>query len=94
MASLDRMVDRNLRGIQLERAGREDAAIVLYEANVADGFDGDHPYDSLRVIYTRRKDLARALKVCEVATERLWRQPQKAARFREHVKKLRQKIER
>jgi hypothetical protein len=94
MASLDQMVDRNLRGTQLERAGREDAAIVLYEANVADGFDGDHPYDRLRAIHTRRKDLARALQVCAVATERLWRQPQKAARFREHVQKLRQKIER
>lgn len=88
----DLAVDRNLKGIELERAGDIDGAILLYEANLADGFDGDHPYDRLRVIYTRRKDLPRALVVCELAAKRLVRQPHKAARFREHAEKLRKKL--
>jgi len=58
------MVDRNLNGKTLEAAGEIDKAIVLYEENVSDLFAGDHPYDRLRVIYTKRKQFAEAIRVC------------------------------
>jgi tetratricopeptide (TPR) repeat protein len=61
---LDVMVDRNLNGKTLEAAGEIDKAIALYEENVSDLFDGDHPYDRLRVIYTKRKQFAEAIRVC------------------------------
>jgi len=58
------MVERNLEGKSLESAGKLDKAIELYEANVADWFSGNHPYDRLRVIYTKRKQYAEAIRVC------------------------------
>ena len=62
---LDVMVDRNLNGKTLETQGEVDKAIALYEQNVSDLFDGDYPYDRLRVIYTKRNQLAEAIRVCK-----------------------------
>jgi tetratricopeptide (TPR) repeat protein len=53
MVNLDLQVQRNLKGIELEKAGEVEKAIELYEANIADNFDGNHPYDRLAVIYRR-----------------------------------------
>ena len=61
------MLDRNLRAQQLENAGRLDEAIQLYETNVTDGFQGVHPYERLRAIYTERQDYENAIRICEMA---------------------------
>ncbi|MEI8366758.1 MAG: hypothetical protein WCF65_10120, partial [Parachlamydiaceae bacterium] len=61
---MDKVVDRNLKGIEYEKAGKEAAAIKLYEANVADEFDGSHPYERLRIIYTGKKKYKDAMRVC------------------------------
>ena len=45
MDKFERQVERNLRGKKLEKTGRTDEAIQLYEANIADNFDGNFPYD-------------------------------------------------
>ena len=65
---LDVMVDRNLNGKTLETKGKVDKAIALYEENVLDLFDGNYPYDRLRVIYTKRNQLAEAIRVCKTFT--------------------------
>jgi len=52
---LDIMVDRNNKGIELEKKGDIENAIKLYEENVADEFFGTHPYDRLAIIYRKRK---------------------------------------
>lgn len=62
---LNIMVDRNLNGIALEKQGLVDKAIALYEENVSDLFDGDHPYDRLRVIYSKQKRFPEAIRVCK-----------------------------
>lgn len=59
------MVDRNLQGIEYEKASRTDDAIGLYEANVADWFDGSHPYDRLRILYKKSGKRDDAVRVCE-----------------------------
>ena len=59
------MVNRNLDGKVAEKNGNIGLAIQLYEANVAEGFDGSHPYNRLAVIYHKMKrydDEARVLK--------------------------------
>ena len=61
---LDVMVDRNLNGKTIETQGEVDKAIALYEENVSDLFEGDFPYDRLRIIYTKRKQLTEAIRVC------------------------------
>jgi len=52
---LDSMVDRNNKGIELEKKGDIENAIKLYEQNVADEFFGTYPYDRLAIIYRKRK---------------------------------------
>lgn len=81
------MVERNLKGRDLEKSGKEDVAITLYEENVADRFDGSHPYDRLRVIYTRRKDFDGAIRVCQQYIE-LSGEEGKRGKFQEHLNKL------
>jgi tetratricopeptide (TPR) repeat protein len=61
----DAMVARNLRGKHLEKTGNIEEAIKLYEANVADGFSGNYPYNRLRVIYTNQKSYDLAIRICK-----------------------------
>lgn len=69
-----RFVERNLEGRRLEKAGDVDAAIELYEANVADMAITTHPYERLRIIYRKRHEYGKALAVCEKYLEMLKRQ--------------------
>lgn len=62
---MDLLVDRNLDGKEAERAGRMDEAIALYEANVADQFDGSHPYERLLIHYSHSNRPAEARRVAE-----------------------------
>ena len=61
---MDIVVDRNLKGMEYEKARKDAQAIKLYEANIADGFDGSHPYERLRIIYTSKKKYKDAMRVC------------------------------
>jgi hypothetical protein len=60
---------RNVAAIQHELRGEWDAAIELYEANVAEGFAGDLPYGHLALIYTKRQRPADVVRVLERAVE-------------------------
>lgn len=44
---------RNLDGMELERSGRLDLALELYEQNVEEGFEGDWPYGRLVAYYEK-----------------------------------------
>ena len=59
------IVDRNLKGIELERQRKDEKAMALYESNVTDCFDGSHPYNRLRMLYKKRGDYINAIRVCE-----------------------------
>jgi len=56
-------IDRNLRGRDLEKRGNITDAIELYELNVAYGFEGDFPYDRLRVIYSKQRRYSDVIRV-------------------------------
>ncbi len=60
-------VERNLKGKELEKAGKTDDAINLYEQNVRERAIGTHSYDRLAIIYRRRKRFAEEIRVLEVA---------------------------
>jgi len=47
-------VNRNLKGIKLEKEGKIDKAIKLYEKNIEEEFDGSHPYERLAIIYKKK----------------------------------------
>lgn len=60
----DIIVDRNVMGKALEKEGKLDKAILLYEQNVSDLVDTPHPYTRLRIIYTKQKLYDEAIRVC------------------------------
>jgi|SRR6266545_148047 len=62
--AFSKCADRNLKGIALEKEGNVDAAIALYEANITAQFPGTHPYERLRIIYTKQKRWDDAIRVC------------------------------
>jgi len=59
------MANRNVEGQASEKAGDIEKAIELYEANVADWSIGTHPYDRLRIIYSRQQRYSEAIRVCK-----------------------------
>jgi hypothetical protein len=65
MGNFDVQVERNLKGIQFEKEGQVDKAIALYEANITENFEGNHPYDRLAVIYRKRKQKYDEIRVLE-----------------------------
>ena len=61
------MTSNNLEGKELEKQGKVDAAVELYEQNVANNFDGNHPYNRLAIIYRKRKLCDDEIRVLEKA---------------------------
>jgi tetratricopeptide (TPR) repeat protein len=66
---LEAQTARNLEGLTAEHAGDLEAAIALYERNIAEGFPADLPYGRLVAIYERRGALDDAERVLRRAIE-------------------------
>lgn len=63
----DIMVNRNLKGIELEKKANIEDAVRLYEQNVADEFDGTHPYNRLAIIYRKKRQFDGEIRVLKKA---------------------------
>jgi hypothetical protein len=88
-AIMDVVVDRNLKGIEYEDAGKEAQAIKLYKANLAASYDGSHPYERLRIIYTRKKKYEAAMLVCSAfINNKSINNPEMKQKFIKHFNKL------
>ena len=57
------MVERNVRGRELEKVGQIDEAIKLYEQNVADKTETTWSYGRLKIIYTKQGKIQEAIRV-------------------------------
>ena len=63
----DEQVERNLKGIELEKFGNVDEAMSLYEQNVSEKFGGSHPYMRLAIIYRRRGQINDEIRILDRA---------------------------
>ena len=66
---MEQAVSNNLSGADAEKAGNIEEAIRLYEQNVADRFDGSHPYKRLAIIYRQQKRYDDEVRVLNVAVD-------------------------
>ena len=82
------MSNRCLRGRELERLGRIEEAIELYQANVHDMHGGSMSYDRLRIIYTRQKEYRKAAEACAYYLALPWPREDAKEPFRHHMNKL------
>lgn len=89
----NRQVDRNLQGQQLEKLGKNDEAkineaIKLYELNLNENFEGNFPYERLAIIYRRRKEYDKEIRVIKKAIEIMKKKnPQKINKFKKRLVK-------
>jgi hypothetical protein len=91
--ALEMLVARNNLGIAAEAAGDLLKAVFTYEVSVADEFLGTHPYDRLRIHYTRQRWYTDAVRVCRAYIALPARQHgQDKTRFEQHLVKLRAKL--
>jgi len=63
----DDPVERNLRGIELEKQGLIENAILMYQRNVEESVSGTHPYMRLATIYRKRKAYDKEVEVLQRA---------------------------
>lgn len=87
--AMEFLVGRNNQGIEFEKNGNLESAIVIYEISVADCFFGSHPYDRLRIYYTKQKWYKDAIRVCKAYID-LPNRPhgQNKPHFQSHFEKL------
>lgn len=62
-------VERNLNGQEKEKQGEIEFAIREYEKNINEGFEGNHPYDRLAIIYRKNKDYDNEIRVLNKGIE-------------------------
>lgn len=60
-------VERNLKAMEYEENGDIEKAIKLYEENVAEEFDGTHPYQRLFDLYVELGQTEDVIRVLEKA---------------------------
>lgn len=89
----DRQVDRNLKGIALEKSGNVIGAERLYQVNVDEATDAPHPYERLSVIYTRKGEYKKAIKVIDLFFEYSLQHPRISEQLRKRKIRLLQKVE-
>jgi len=61
------LLNRNLKGRELEKEFKIDEAIELYEKNIKEEFDGNYPYERLAIIYSKKRLLEDEIRVLEKA---------------------------
>ncbi len=60
-------INRNLKGVELEKEYKMDKAIELYEKNIKEEFAGNYPYERLAIIYSKKGVLEDEIRVLEKA---------------------------
>lgn len=97
---LDTQLERNLKGKELESQGKLEEAKELYLQNMNEGFEGNHPYDRLAIMFRKEQAYDKEIEVLEKAIyvfenkvnkQRMDRQP-KLERFKKRLKDVKKKI--
>lgn len=87
------IVERNLKGRELEKQGKIEAAIKLYERNVADEVDTPFPYIRLAIIYRKQKRPEDEIRILEKAIEIFTCLGANVADWQKQLSKAKQKLE-
>lgn len=66
-AQFDKWCNRGSKARGLEREGKIDQAVTLYKKNVAENCETPGDYERLAIIYSKRRDLPKAIEYCDKA---------------------------
>lgn len=81
---------RNLDGIEAEKNGDVEAAVKLYESNVAEQADTPHSYKRLAIIYRKQKRYDDEISVLKKAISVFSRTRTDTSQFKERLEKAKQ----
>ena len=91
-----------LKAMDLEKQGRLEDAMLIYEIHLAEEFTGSTPSDRLRILYTKQKNYVDAIRVCQTYLttldhlEKTWPgypNLQQRPKLREQIAKLQAKLD-
>lgn len=84
----------NGRAMAIDKEQGMENAFALYEICVAENFSGSHPYDRLRIWYTKSKQYKDAIRVCNVYINLPERKHGlDKDRFQHHIEQLNKKLD-
>lgn len=72
---LEKTASLNNQGITLEREGKVEEAIKVYEENITLGYPAHHSYDRLRILYNKRKDEENEKRILKLTIEKFGANP-------------------
>jgi len=89
MPEMRRVSQGNMEGDALEKEGKTEEAIEIYEALATSGTDTPYTYRRLAILYRKKKEPARELHFIEMALNNIPRSNEKHyAWFKERLAKL------
>jgi len=95
-AIMQTMIDRDEEARQLEKSGKTERAIALFEESVRDQFLGTLPYERLRIIYFKLKRYEDAIRVCQAYVDNPYLKGAGKTKgrqeFREKIRKIKEKM--
>jgi tetratricopeptide (TPR) repeat protein len=86
-----KQLEKNRTAHELEKIGKVDEAIKLYEQNVNENFVGNHPYQRLAVIYRKRRQVDEEMRILEKAVSVIKRKSS-SEEFRTRLGKIYNKL--
>lgn len=63
------VLPNSFQGFDAKNTGDSDSDIEFYKKQVAEGFDGNHPYDRLAIYYRKRKEYDKEIEVLRKAID-------------------------
>lgn len=84
---LQKTAELNNAGMKLEKDGKIDEAIQIYEKNVKLGYPASHSYDRLMILYRKQKDTKNEVRIIEMAIEKF----PKDVKYKERLSKVNKK---
>lgn len=91
MDLLSNQLERNKKGLRMEKYGHVDKAILLYEQNIAEETECYSSYERLAKIYGKKQMIDKQVRVLEKAIEVFGKSKRSDARFK--VFKLKTSLE-
>jgi tetratricopeptide (TPR) repeat protein len=66
---INKTAELNNKGIKLEKEGKIDEAIIVYEENIKSLHPATHSYERLMILYRKRKDVENEIRVIKIAID-------------------------
>lgn len=86
-AKLFKTAELNNEGIALEKAGKIEEAISIYEDCISIGYPAAHSYERLMILYRKAKDFKNEIRIIKIALKVYKKDPKNFTKYSERLEK-------